>query len=333
MSDLLPAFREWVLAIIVAVLTFVLAAALGAFLRRWKNHKTLDFLSRLATSASYLVYPLGFRIAAELAPLHPKADLWIQHAIYIAFVFAFLNLIRRAAMIAIEFSALRAPRSSDAFQHGFVPLMRNIVTLIVFLMGGIMILKYFGYDVMSLVTALGVGSLAVGLAAKDTLSNMISGFTLIIDRNLRPGDKINLGGSVGVVDEIGLRSTRLNTRDGNVLIVPNQDLVNTKIMNMSMEGPASTCSTRFRVPLSVPFGRIKSICLEIHPQVVKAIPSKGGWAQLANITDGNQLITTGFWVVDSDMTGDALTDFHVRLVERLNREGIPLLADPVRDAR
>lgn len=328
MSDLLPVLREWVLAICAIVLTFIVASALGAFLRRWKGHKSLSSLSRLATPVSYLVYPLGFRVALDLAPLHPKAEFWAQHAIYIAFVFAFLNLIRQAALIAIEFSSLKAPRGADSFQHGFVPLMRNIVTLVVFLMGGIMLLKYFGYDVMSLITALGVGSLAVGLAAKDTLSNMISGFTLIIDRNLRPGDKINLGGSVGVVDEIGLRSTRLNMRDGNVLVVPNQDLVNTKILNMTMEGPASACSTRFRVPINVPFSKIKSICQEIHPQVAKAIVSKGVWVQLANLSDGNQMITTGFWVLDSDMTGDALTDFHVRLVERLAREGIPLVGDP-----
>ncbi|MFL5814548.1 MAG: mechanosensitive ion channel family protein [Bdellovibrionia bacterium] len=333
MEDLLPVFREWVLAISVVIATFVVAAAVGAFLRRWKDHKTLDFLSRLAKPVSYLVYPVGLRIAADVAPLHPKADLWIQHVIYVAFVLAFLNLVRQSAMIAIDFSAMKVPRGADAFQHGFVPLMRNMVTLIVFMMGGIMLLKYFGYDVMSLITALGVGSLAVGLAAKDTLSNMISGFTLIIDRNLRPGDKINLGGSVGVVDEIGLRSTRLNIRDGNILVVPNQDLVNTKILNMTMEGPASACSTRFRVPLSVPFAKIKGICQEIHPQVVPAIPQKGGWVQLASISDGNQLITTGFWVVDSDKTGDALTDFHIRLVERLSRENIPLLGEPIREVK
>ncbi len=330
MNDLLPILKEWVLAICTVILTLVVASALGAFLRRWKGHKNLDSLSRLARPVSYLVYPLGFRVAMEVAPLHPKAELLAQHALYVAFVLAFLNLVRQAAMIAIEFSALKAPRNADSFQHGFVPLMRNMVTLIVFLMGGIMLLKYFGYDVMSLITALGVGSLAVGLAAKDTLSNMISGFTLIIDRNLRPGDKINLGGSIGVVDEIGLRSTRLNIRDGNVLIVPNQDLVNTKILNMTMEGPASACSTRFRVPIDVPFSRIKTICQEIHPQIAKAVPGKSGWVQLANINDGNQLITTGFWVVDSDMAGDALTDFHVRLVERLSRERIPLLGEPPR---
>jgi small-conductance mechanosensitive channel len=328
MNDYLPMFREWILAITVVVLTIVVASALGAFLRRWKDHRSLRVFHQLSRPVSYLIYPIGLRAAVEFAPLHPKLENWALNLIYVAFVFAILNLVRQAAMIAIEFTALKAPRNADAFQHGFVPLMRNIVTLFVFMMGGIMLLKYFGYDVMSLVTALGVSSLAVGLAAKDTLSNMISGFTLIIDRNLRPGDKINLGGSVGVVDEIGLRSTRLNIRDGNVLIVPNQDLVNTKILNMTMEGPASACSTRFRVPMNVPYARVKAICEEIHPHVVKTVAKKGGWVQLASISDGTQLITTGFWVTDSDVTGDALTDFHVKLVERLAREGIPLLAEP-----
>jgi small-conductance mechanosensitive channel len=332
MRDLLPILREWVLAINAIILTFVVAAGVGAFLRRWKDHKNLNALSRLARPMSYLVYPLGFRIAMDVAPLHPKLELWLQHIIYVMFVIAFINVIRQASMIAIEFSALKMPRGADTFQYGFIPLLRNAVTLLVFMMGGIMILKYFGYDVMSLVAALGVGSLAVGLAAKDTLSNMISGFTLIIDRNLRPGDKINLGGSVGVVDEIGLRSTRLNIRDGNVLIVPNQDLVNTKILNMTMEGPASACSTRFRVPIDVPFARIKAICEEIHPYVAKSVLEKGIWVQLANISEGNQLITTGFWVVDSDKTADALTDFHIRLVERLGREGIKILGDPTKIA-
>ena len=172
-----------------------------------------------------MIYPLGLRIAIEVAPLGPKSEVLLQSVAYVLFVLTFLNLVRQAAMIGIEISSQRA-RASDTFQHGFVPLLKNVVSLVIFTMGGIMVLKYFGYDVMSLVTALGVGSLAVGLAAKDTLSNMISGFTLIIDRNLHPGDKINLGGTVGVVDVIGLRSTRLNTRDGNVLIVPNEDLVN-----------------------------------------------------------------------------------------------------------
>jgi hypothetical protein len=102
---------------------------------------------------------------------------------------------------------------------------------------------------------------------------------------------------------------------------------------MTMDGPAGACSTRFRVPLNVPFPKIKIICQEIFPHLAKTVPQKGIWVQLASVSDGNQLITTGFWVIDSDVTGDALTDFHVRLVERLSQEGISLLGDPVRDAK
>ena len=85
-----------------------------------------------------------------------------------------------------------------------IPLLEKLVSI--FLIGTALIitLKHFNYDILSLVTALGIGSLAIGLAAKDTLANMISGFTLMIDRPFRIGDRIQLAeGSGGRVD-IGL---------------------------------------------------------------------------------------------------------------------------------
>lgn len=61
----------------------------------------------------------------------------------------------------------------------FLPLIEKIVFIFIFLTGLIIVLKHFNYDILSLITALGVTSLAIGLAAKDTLANMISGFTLM----------------------------------------------------------------------------------------------------------------------------------------------------------
>lgn len=325
---ILNLLKDWGTALIAVVLTFGLAAGISAFLKKFKDKRRWNFLNELAPGVSLLIYPIGLRIALEVAPIASKPARWIENTIYVFFVFAFSNLIRQAAMIAIGWSSLRGPRNSETFQNGFIPILRNAVSLVVFTMGGILVLKYFGYDAMSLITALGVGSLAVGLAAKDTLSNMISGFMLIIDRNLRPGDKINLNGTVGIVDEIGLRSTRLNLRDGNTLIAPNQDLVNSKILNMSMSGSASSCSTRFRVPLHVPFSQVKALCEAIHPEIVHVWKDKGCWTLLSSLESGQQLISFGFWVYNSDQAGNALSDFHVRLLEKMQREGIPLLGDP-----
>ena len=97
-----------------------------------------------------------------------------------------------------------------AVEKDFLPLIEKISTIFIFLIGIIVVLKHFNYDVLSLVTALGIGSLAIGLAAKDTLANMISGFTIMVDRPFRVGDRIQLSsGEVGDVLEIGLRSTKI----------------------------------------------------------------------------------------------------------------------------
>ncbi|CAK9250357.1 unnamed protein product [Sphagnum jensenii] len=285
--------REWIIAIVVTLVTLALAPALRAALQNYKNHLRFGFLGELASSIALNIYPAGLRIALDVAPLpaHFKGTLWLEAAVYILFVCTIISTARKAALLTIEWSAVRGPKSSKIFQHGFIPILRNGATVISLTVGCIMVLKYFGYDVLSLVTALGVGSLAVGMAAKETLTNMISGFTLIIDQNFHTGDKINLTGSIGIVEEIGLRNTRINMRDGTTLIVPNSDLVNNRILNMSSRGLAGTAALKFRIPMNVAFERVKKISEEIFAEVKETIPEKGIGVTLASVEEGNQLIS------------------------------------------
>ena len=310
-SHALVLFKDWTLALVFLGVTLVLGPALGAVLRRINADGYRTTMARqLAIPAAGLIYPVGLRLFTDAAPLSPKVEEWINGGAYILFVVILLHIARRAAMIGVEWGAVRSnPSESATLQQGFVPLMRNIVTLFVVTTGIIMVLKHFNYDVMSLVAALGVGSLAVGLAAKDTLANMFSGFTLIIDRNLKPGDRINLAGSVGEVEEIGLRSTRIRSGDGNTLIVPNTDLVNNRILNLSIPSLATIASTRIRVPYAVSFQRIKSLCLETMDEVPKVRRDKGRWILLSGLNDGHQLINIGFWITNMDDAGGVLSDF------------------------
>ena len=241
-------FSDYLIAIGIILLTFFARGTAKAILKRFKSDGKWGFFQRLAAPLANLILVVGLHLFTEILPLTGKPALWVDNFVYIVTVYLVLSLVGHICMVGIDLAGKGSNRST-ALQQGFIPILSNLVTIFVFTAGAIMLLKHFNYDVLSLLTALGVGSLAIGLAAKETLSNMISGFTLIIDRNLMPGNKINMNGIIGDVDEIGLRSTRIRTGDGNMLIVPNYEMVNTKILNLSLPSPAAVCQVNLKLPL------------------------------------------------------------------------------------
>jgi MscS family membrane protein len=316
---------DWFLALCALAGTLVLVPTAHHIFKKFHQDRYWPILRQLAPSISKLIFVLGLRLVADLAPLSGHLEAWVDHGIYVFSILICLQLSLRAALIAIEWPGIQSHRS-EALNAGFIPLIRNVITLFVFFTGGIMILKHFNYDVLSLITALGVGSLAVGLAAKDTLSNMISGFILIIDRNLSPGDRINLAGTVGDVSKIGLRSTQLRLSDGNTLIVPNSELVNTRLMNLSLPNRKITCSVVLKVPYSVSFPRVKELCLAVLKQDGRVSSEHACSVNLSKLSEGYQLVQIGFWVKDLNEAGATVSDFNEKILSAFKQDGIPLIS-------
>ncbi len=320
--------KDWLLAVLVMIATFLTANVVKSILTRLYEQRGWKILKRLAPSIAHLVYILGFRICSEISPLRGPLEKWVEGGIYIFAVFVLMRLIEKAALVGIDWS-LRQVENSEALRQGFLPLIKNLITVFIFASGGIMILNHFHYDAMSLITALGVSSLAVGLAAKDTLSNMISGFILLIDRNLRPGDNIQLDGYGGKIREIGLRSTQLLLGDGNTLIVPNTDLVNTKILNLSMPAQEKSCTIHIRVPLSLSFSGVRKTLLEIIDELEQVSKPKAPSIQLSHLSDGYQAIQITFWVRRTDAVGSTTSSFNEQLLLRAQKNEIELVASPL----
>jgi MscS family membrane protein len=114
------------------------------------------------------------------------------------------------------------------------PLTSKVVNILVGMVAVIITLDHFGINIGSLLVSLGVGSLAVALAAQDTIANMIAGFVILVDRPFRVGDRIELPTKeIGDVQAIGLRSTRVLNFDSNVIIIPNSELVKSRVVNYS----------------------------------------------------------------------------------------------------
>ena len=159
-----------------------------------------------------------------------------------------------------------AGRTEKSFGHEFVPLLERTIKIVVVILALLMVLDSLGVDIKGLIAVLGIGSLAVALAAQDTLANMIGGFTIMIDRPFRVGDMVRLAdGSRVVVHEIGIRSTKFLTFDHTLEIVPNAELIKSTVHNITYPNP------RVRIVIDVGVGYGSDIAQVREAMVDEAI--------------------------------------------------------------
>jgi MscS family membrane protein len=165
-----------------------------------------------------------------------------------------------------------ARKTSTRVNEALLPLLNRVINIVLAIIALIIILDHFGQDVSSLVVSLGVGSLAIALAAQDTLSNMIGGFVIMLDRPFRVGDRIQLpGGEMGDVHEIGIRSTKILDFDNNLMIIPNAELVKGRIINYSYPAQIVRIVVEVGVAYGTDLDRAKYIMAALareHPEVL-----------------------------------------------------------------
>jgi MscS family membrane protein len=115
-----------------------------------------------------------------------------------------------------------------------IPLGRRTVKIIVALMAGIVVVQNLGYDATGILAGLGVGGLALALAAQKTVENLFGGVMLITDQPVRVGDLCRFGSRTGIVEDIGLRSTRVRTPERSIVSIPNAEFASTQIENLTL---------------------------------------------------------------------------------------------------
>jgi MscS family membrane protein len=116
----------------------------------------------------------------------------------------------------------------------FIPFLNDLSMVFIITAAGFVFLgRIFEVDVVALITGLGIGGLALALAARETLENLFASFTIFLDLPFVVGDNIQLGTISGDIEKIGFRSTRIRGADGNLILVPNRLLTSQSLENMS----------------------------------------------------------------------------------------------------
>ncbi|MBN3039395.1 MAG: mechanosensitive ion channel [Candidatus Omnitrophica bacterium] len=157
---------------------------------------------------------------------------------YIGTIFIFCGCLvfqRIASAVADWYQENIAPNTETELDDKLIPLIRRSANIIIWVIGLVLILPLYGVNISVLVASMGVGSLAIALAAQDTIANIIAGFLIMIDAPFSIGDRIKIpSGEIVEVLDIGVRRSHFLAEDKSVIIVPNQDLSKSKIINYTL---------------------------------------------------------------------------------------------------
>jgi MscS family membrane protein len=127
----------------------------------------------------------------------------------------------------------RLARANNTGAASILRLGRRTLDLLLVFSATLVVLHYFGVNITAALAGLGVGGIAVALAAQKTLENVIGGISIIFDQVVKEGDMLNTGNTMGVIEDIGLRSTRIRTLDRTLVSVPNGQIANLQLENFS----------------------------------------------------------------------------------------------------
>jgi MscS family membrane protein len=157
-----------------------------------------------------------------------------------------------------------------AVDNLLLPFLRRVLLTILSVAALIFVLQYFNVPVATLLATLGLGSLAIALAAQATLSDLIAGFLILLDRRYRVGDRIELIDQdiIGDVVEIGLRTTHVLTMDRRLVIIPNSMITNNMVINHAYPDPM----LRIDLPLGVAYGSDMADVKRVLLQAIQQVP-------------------------------------------------------------
>jgi len=126
-------------------------------------------------------------------------------------------------------------KTENDLDDQLIPILRKGIRMIIWIMAIVIGLNNAGYNVGAILAGLGIGGLALAMAAKDTVSNIFGGFTIFADQPFRLNDRVKIDGYDGTIIEIGVRSTRLRTLEGRIVTIPNSTFTDAPVENVSQE--------------------------------------------------------------------------------------------------
>lgn len=235
---------EWIIALSIIVASIILAKFVyllfGKFVKqltkRTKSRLDDIFIDKFEEPAVFGIIILGIWYGLGTLNMSDYVSDVLSKAYYFLVTFNIAWFITRFSDSLIEeYLTPLAGKTKTNLDDQLVPITRKAIKIAIWTLAIVVALNNAGYNIGAIIAGLGLGGLAFALAAQDSISHLFGGIVLFTDKPFKINDWVITNDFEGFVKEIGIRSTRIRTLDGRMVTIPNADIANSTIVNVSSE--------------------------------------------------------------------------------------------------
>jgi MscS family membrane protein len=285
-------------------------------------------LSALKRPLIYLIALIGLWFGLQQADFIIEPDNEVLTTIFFVsyFVLGYFTVYRLVIGFIDWYDAEIAEHTATSLDEQILPFFRRVLLVILTLIAVVILLGHFNVNVSAVVATLGVGSLAIALAAQEVLADTISGFILVIDRPFRIGDRIELEeiNTWGDVQDIGLRSTRILTRDNRLVSVPNSLIGKNRIINHSIPSTQYRVQTHVEVAYGTDIDAARQIMVEAVAAQDWVMQRQPVEALFLEFRDSGLLFRVRCWIEDYVETRRVIDKLNTTLYKALAEASIQI---------
>ncbi len=242
--------------------------------RKTKTTVDDELLDTLEAPLKFVIASMGFYFAFISLDLGSTYNILATKAFISAVIFAIGWALYKTDTLTSRFLEMFFEKHSFEVGLSFIPFFNKFIKFSIIVIAFVLIVQIWGYNIGAIITGLGIGGLAVALAAKDTLANMFGSLVILFDRPFRIGDWIKTSSTEGIVEDIGFRSTKIRTFENSLVSVPNSQIANEPVENFTLRQRRRikfTIGVTYSTPrekIQEATNRIRAM-LENHPGIYK----------------------------------------------------------------
>jgi small-conductance mechanosensitive channel len=232
----------------------------------------------------FIILALGFKIGFQTFQFETQIYNNLVDTFLVLFVA--IALFRIVQNIAGHWMEEWAKTTESTADDRLIPLIEKIVKAVIVILAVIFIFDAWDIDISPLLATAGIAGIAIGFAVRDSLANILGGLQLVLDKTFKVGDKVEIeSGHMGVILDIGLRSTKLKTYDNEVIYIPNGQLANARIKNFTVPDLSVRVNVNFGVEYGSDSEKVRQVVLEAIKKIDGVLEDPAPVVQFLTMSD------------------------------------------------